>query len=363
MKKIKIKGIIALALAGTLLLGGCGSNNTNKTNNSEEELYTEASSQSEEQISSNDPSSSSDTEESDNSDETIYTIGISQLGEHAALDDARKGFEDGLKELGVNIKVDYQNAQGDIPTSLSIAEKFVRDDVDLIYTIATAAAQTAKQSTSDIPILFSAVTDPVKAEIVKDWKDVGGNVTGTSDEAPIESQLQMFKEIDSTIKTIGILYNTNETNSEVQIEEIKKLAPGQGLEIVTVGVTNVNELPQAIESLLNKVDALYNLSDNLIASSVELVSKKLLEKNMISVSAEETQVRGGILITNGLSYYELGKQTAQMAKEILVDKKDISTIPVGKAEKTLTTVNDQTLEALKLDRNIPLLKDATKVGK
>lgn len=333
MKKIKMKSIITLALVGTLLLGGCSSNKDLQSNS-----------------------------ESNNSGEKVYTIGISQLAEHPALDDARQGFEDGLKELGVNVKVDYQNAQGDIPTSLSIAEKLVRDDVDLIYTIATQAAQSAKQATSDIPILFSAVTDPVKAEIVQDWKNVGANITGTSDEAPIESQLEMFKIIDPTIKTIGILYNTNEENSKIQIEEIKKLAPEQELEVVTVGVTNVNELPQAIDSLLNKVDALYNLSDNLIASSVELVSKKLIENNMISVSAEETQVRGGILITNGLSYYELGKQTAQMAKEILVDKKDISTIPVGIAEKTLTTVNEKTLKALNLDETIPLLKDATKVG-
>ena len=292
----------------------------------------------------------------------VFRIGISQLAEHPALDDARRGFEDGLKELGVNAEIDYQNAQGDIPTSLTIAQKFAKDQMDLIYAIATPAAQSAKQATRDIPILFSAVTDPVKAEIVQDWENVSGNVTGTSDKAPVETQLKMFKEIDPSIETIGILYNTNEANSEVQIEEVKALAPNEGLEIVTVGVNNINDLPQAIDSLFKKVDALYCLTDNMIASSVELVTKKLNDYKMVSVSAEESQVGGGILITNGLSYYELGKQTAKMAKEILVDGKDISSIPVGLAEKTVTTVNEKTLKALGLDENLQIFKDAIKVG-
>ncbi|NBI08386.1 ABC transporter substrate-binding protein, partial [Senegalia massiliensis] len=219
------------------------------------------------------------------------------------------------------------------------------------------AAQSAKQVTSDIPVLFSAVTDPVKSQIVNTWEDVGGNVTGTSDKAPIESQLKMFKQIDDSIKTIGILYSTSEANSEIQIDEVKKLAPNEDLDVVTVGVNNVNEIPQAIDSLLSKVDAIYTPSDNLIASSIELVSTKLIEKQMISVSAEGAHVDNGTLITNGLSYYELGKQTAKMAKEILLDGKSPSEIPVGIAEKTITTVNVDTLEKLGLDKNLDIFKD------
>lgn len=292
-----------------------------------------------------------------------YTIGIVQLAEHPALDDARRGFEDGLKELGINAKVDYQNAQGDIPTTVAMSQKFVGDDVDLIYAIATSAAQSAKQVSGDIPVLFSAVTDPVEAEIVADWDKVGGNVTGTSDMAPTAEQLKMFKELDPSIETIGVLYNTSESNSKVQLEEVERLAPDAGLEVRAVGVNNINDIAQAIDSLLAKVDALYVLSDNLVASSVELVTHKLIENNMISVCAEESQVGGGILITNGLSYYELGKQTAQMAKEILVDKVAVSDIPVGTAEKTIVTVNENSMKALGLDENLPLLKDAVRVGK
>ena len=324
-----MKKLLAILLASMVLLSGCTTKSSNTSG----------------------------------SGETLYKIGIVQLAEHPALDDARRGFEDGLKELGVNAEIDYKNAQGDIPTTVTISQKFANDKSDLIYAIATPAAQSAKQAAGDIPLLFSAVTDPVKSGLVDDWVKVGVNVTGTSDlvEQTAE-QLRMFKVIDPSIKKIGIIYNTNESNSEIQIEEVKRVASSEGLEIITMGVSNVNELPQTLESLIKKVDALYNISDNLVANSVELVSNKLLEHNMISISAEESQVTGGILITNGLSYYELGKQTAKMAKQILVDGLDIKEIPVGLAEKTSTTVNIKTLKALGLDENLPLFKDATKVG-
>ena len=302
------------------------------------------------------------TDETEVKDE--YVIGISQFAEHPALDDARRGFEDGLEELGVNAKIEFQNAQGDIPTSTTIAQKLVKDEVDLIYAIATPAAQAAKQSTEDIPVLFSAVTDPVEAEIVTDWEKPGANITGTSDMAEeTKTQLEMFKELDPSIEKIGILFNTSEANSESQIKIVEELAPDQGLEVLTMGVSNVNEMAQSIDSLLKKVDALYVISDNMVASSIELVSNKLIENEMLSVSAEESQVGGGILITNGLSYYELGKQTARMAKEILVDGKDPSSIPVEKAEKTSVVVNENTLDALKLDKDLDLFKDAKMVGK
>lgn len=292
-----------------------------------------------------------------------FVIGINQIAEHPALDDARRGFEDGLKELGVKAKIEVKNAQGDIPTLTTISQKFASDKVDLIYAIGTQTAQATKQVTSEIPVLFSAVTDPVKAKIVKDWDDVGGNVTGTSDIADTETQLKMFKEIDPSIEKIGIIFNTSEANSEVQIQTVKELAPAEGLEVITTGISSVNEMAQSLDSLLNKVDALYILSDNMVASSIDLVANKLIEKEMISVSAEESQVGGGILITDGLSYYELGKQTARMAKEILVDKKSPSSMQVERAEKTNIIVNEKTLDSLKLDKTIILFKDAQMIGK
>lgn len=190
MAKRKWLNMTALAVTGLLALGGC------KTQTAEKEDGT-------------------------------FKIGIAQLADHPALDAAREGFEEGLKELGVNAKIDYKNAQGEVPTSLSIAQKFVKDDADLIYAIATPAAQSAKQATQEIPVLFSAVTDPVESEIVQDWEEPGENVTGTSDQAPVKEQLEMFKEIDPSIETIGILFNTDESNSQIQIDEVKKLAPSR----------------------------------------------------------------------------------------------------------------------------------------
>lgn len=289
-------------------------------------------------------------------------IGINQLMEHPALDDVRAGFEDEIKEGGLDLKIDYKNAQGDIPNTVSIAQKFVKDKVDLILAIGTPAAQSTKQTTDQIPILFSAVTDGVASGLVESNEKPGGNITGTSDMASVKSQLELFKQIDPTIKKIGIIYNTGESNSLVQIEEVEKYADDLQLEIITTGVNKINDVPQSLDYILSQVDAMYLLSDNMIASSVSLVSKKLLEKNMISVSAEESQVQGGILITDGLSYYELGRQTGKMALDILKDKKSPSQMPVGFSTNRDIKINKNTFETLKLNKNMDFLKDSIYIG-
>lgn len=296
-------------------------------------------------------------------DKKAITIGISQLAEHPALDEARRGFEDGLKELGIEADIEYQNAQGDIPTSLSIAQKFVKDGVDLIFAIATSAAQSAKQATDEIPIVFSAVTDPVEAELVKSMDSPGGNITGTSDESPMDRQLKLFKEIDSSIKKVGIVFNTSEPNSQVQVKKAKELAATLGLEIVEVGINTINDIPQAVDSIIKKVDAIYTITDNMVASAINVVAEKAIENNMITVGAEESHVTGSILITDGISYYELGKQSAKIAKEILIDGKSPSVIPVETAVNTKKVYNEETLNALGLDINNEVFKDAEKIAK
>jgi len=296
-------------------------------------------------------------------DKKAITIGISQLAEHPALDAARRGFEDGLKELGIEADIEYQNAQGDIPTSLSIAQKFVKDGVDLIFAIATSAAQSAKQATDEIPIVFSAVTDPVEAELVKSMDSPGENVTGTSDESPMDKQLKLFKEIDSSIKRVGIVFNTSEPNSQVQVKKAKELAATLGLEIVEVGINTINDIPQAVDSIIKKVDAIYTITDNMVASAINVVAEKAIENNMITVGAEESHVTGSILITDGISHYELGKQSAKIAKEILIDRKSPSVIPVETAVNTKKVYNEETLNALGLDINNEVFKDAEKIAK
>lgn len=327
IKKKIIKLVLGLVL-GTIFLSGCAGNSGSNSNGSESEK--------------------------------TFEIGISQLAEHPALDDARLGFEDGLEELGINAKIDFKNAQGDIPTSNTIAEKFSKDDVDLIYTIATPAVQAAKQTTDSIPILFSAVTDPIEAGLVSSEGDSDSNITGTSDEAPIERQLKLFKELDPSIEKIGIVFNTSEPNSEVQVKRAKEIAPEFDLEIVESGISNINDLPQTMDSLIKNVDALYTIADNMVASGINIISEKALENKMVTVGAEDAHVKGGILITDGLSYYELGKQTASMAKKILVDGESPSSISFEKAKNTTKVFNEKTMDTLGIDIKNEAFKDAEK---
>lgn len=305
---------------------------------------------------------STGTNDSDIASSTkTYTIGISQLAEHPALDDARKGFEDGLKELGVEAEIFYQNAQGDIPNTVGIAQKFVSDKVDLIFAIATPAAQSAKQATTDIPIIFSAVTDPVIAELVNSMEAPGGNVTGTSDASPMDKQLQLFKDLNPDIKRVGIIFNTSESNSQVQVDMAKEIASGLGMEIVEVGISTINDIPQAVDSIIKKVDGIYTITDNMVASAINVVSEKAMAKGIITVGAEDSHVKGGILITDGISYYELGKQSARMAKEVLVDGKKPADIAAEVSANTKKVYNPKTREALGIDENHLVFKDADKI--
>ena len=279
-----------------------------------------------------------------------FKIGISQFAEHPALDDVRRGFEDELKSLGVEADITYKNSQGDTGVAGVIAQKFVSDKSDLIFGIATVSAQAAKQSTDRIPVLFSAVTDPVNSQLVKTMDKVGGNVTGTTDATPMEKQLELFKKINPEIKRIGIIYNTSESNSEIQVANAKEIGAKLGLEIRAVGVNNINDIPQAVNSLVSKVDGFYTITDNIVASAINLISMASNERGLVTVGAEEAHVKGGILLTDGLSYYELGRQTGRMAKEILVDGKKPEDMPVETLANTTKVVNEKTMKKLKLNK-------------
>jgi len=291
--------------------------------------------------------------------EKAFEIGISQFAEHPALDAVRQGFEDELKELGVNVNIDYKNSQGDTGTASMIAQKFVADKKDLIFAIATPSAQAAKQATDSIPVLFSAVTDPVSAQLVDSFEKVGGNLTGTSDAAPVDKQMKLFKELKPEIKKVAIIYNTSEANSEIQIAKAKEVGEELGIEIVPVGVNNINDIPQAVNSVVRKVDGFYTITDNIVASAINLISKAAIKNKKIAIAAEEAHVQGGILMTDGLSYYEIGRQTGVMAKKILVDKVSTEDIPVEVSKNTKKVVNRKTLKSLKLAEDSPAFSGAT----
>ncbi|HBM80078.1 MAG TPA: ABC transporter substrate-binding protein [Clostridiaceae bacterium] len=292
-------------------------------------------------------------------------IGIMQIIEHEALDAARKGFIDALASKnfkdGENIEIDYQNAQGDAPTAQTIAQNFVSGKKDIILAIATPTAQAAYNATKDIPILITAVTDPVKSGLAKSWDKPGTNVTGTSDAAPVQKQFELLKKLVPNSKKVGVLYNTSETNSELQVNDVKAISPKFGLEVVPVGITSTNDIPQALDSLLSKVDVLYIPTDNMIVSAMPIISARCIEEKMPIIGAEEGTVNKGALATEGIDYYKLGFQTGLVAVDVINGEKP-SDIPITTLKDAQLIINEDT--ASKLGINIPDdLKEGAKIVK
>lgn len=251
------------------------------------------------------------------------TIGIAQFAEHGSLDNCREGFLAGLAEEGYveneNLKVIYENAQADGGTAAQISTNFVAKKVDLIAAIATPMAQSAYGTAKkkNIPVIYTAVTDPVLAEFAKEDGTPAGEVTGTSDKLPVEQQLQMIRSILPEAKKIGILYSTSEVNSISAIKEYKEKAADYGFEIITSGISAPADIPLATDNLLSKVDCLSNLTDNTVVSSLPTILDKAGKKGIPVFGSEIEQVRIGCLAAMGLNYYELGVKTGKMAAKVL----------------------------------------------
>lgn len=265
------------------------------------------------------PQDSADAAGSDSS----YTIGIGQFAEHGSLDNCREGFLAGLAEEGIeegkNLTVLFENAQADGGTASQIATNFAAKKVDLICGIATPMAQSAYSVAmkSDIPVIFTAVTDPVAAELAKEDGTAVGEITGTSDKLPMEKQLEMIRAILPEAETIGILYTTSEVNSESAIGEYKSAAPDYGFTIVESGISASADIPLAADALLEKVDCITNLTDNTVVASLPVILDKASKKNIPVFGSEIEQVRIGCLAAMGLDYIDLGKQTGHMAAKVL----------------------------------------------
>jgi len=331
-----MKKLLSLIMASTLLLAGCssagGNSTTGKQDNKPAQQEAEATGKK-------------------------YKIGITQISEHPALDSARNGFINQLKADGIDAEIVYKNAQGDMSTATTIVQNLMDEKVDLIYAISTPSAQAAKQVTSEVPIIFSAVTDP-KASGIE-----GANITGVSDKTPIDEQLSLFKKLDPNIKKIGIIYSTSETNSKIQVEEAKGLVSKHGLELVEVGINNINDMSQAVDALIGKSDAIYVITDNLVAKSIDLLTSKANEAKKIVVLGyvDSSESSKNILLSNGVSYEDFGKTAADMAKKILKDKVKPSEIPVAYPDKTYNTVSMKVVKELNLDENNEIIKGATKI--
>lgn len=311
--------------------------------------------------------SSGNKETSSKEKEKIVKIGIIQLVEHPSLDGAREGFIAALKEAGYeegkNLKIDYQNAQGDVNNNMSIAQNLVADKNDVILAIATASAQAAAQSTKDIPILFTAITDPVGAKLVESLEKPGGNVTGTSDTHPdaIKNTITAIKTFIPNAKKVGMIYNSGEPNSVVNVENAKKVIEELGLEAVETTVTASSEVKQAAESLVERADVFYIPKDNTVVSALESVITVANEKKIPTFVGEGDSVKRGTFASYGFEYHDLGYTTGKMAVEILNGKKP-SEIPVGFPENLELFINKKAAEQEGITLTEEMLKDARIVG-
>ena len=266
-------------------------------------------------------------------------VGITQIVEHPALNKAKQGFKDALKEAGIDVEYDEKNANGEVATANLIANTLVSSKPDLIYAIATTTTQAVAQATNDIPVVFSAITDPESAGVLKE------NVTGVSDRVNIKQQLELMKKLNPNAKKVGVIFNSSEQNSMVQVNDLKTAASELGMEVVATGVTQASEIPQASETLIGEVDMIYTPTDNLVASLINLITEKAIAAKKIVFGAEAAHVEGGALITQGVDYYELGKRAGQMAVEILKGKKP-SEIKFETIELNDIVINENTLNAL-----------------
>ena len=275
-------------------------------------------------------------------EEKKVNLGVIQIVEHPALDAARQGFLDLLAEKGYkegeNLIVDYKNAQNDQSVLQTIADEFVREKKDLILAIATPSAQAMAGKTRDIPILITAVTDPVAAKLVNSLDKPGTNVTGTTDMNPIKEQLQLIKDCVPTVKKVGVIYNSSEVNSQVQVDICKQVAPELGLEIVEAPITSMNEVMQGAQSLVGKVDAVYVPTDNTVVAAIASVVQ-VCEKNKLPLFAGEANtVENGAIGTYGIDYYKLGRQTGEMALRVLQGEKP-QDMPIESQKELTLTLN------------------------
>lgn len=243
----------------------------------------------------------------DTAGSVTYSIGALQFVQHPALDAATEGFKSALADAGLDVEYDDQNAQGEVPNTNTIASTFAGADLDLVFTVATPAAQAAAQAITDTPVLFTAVTDAEAAGLVDSNDAPGGNVTGTSDLNPVADQIALLAEIAPNAETIGIVYSSGEVNSEVQVELAKEAADELGLTIEEATVANSAEVQQATQSL-GDVDAIYVPTDNTVVSGIAALVQ-VAEQNQIPViSGDSGPVEGGAIATLGIDYTKLGYQ-------------------------------------------------------
>lgn len=294
----------------------------------------------------------------------LKSIGIIQLAEHDALDSTRKGFIDGLAKEGFkdgeNIKITYKNAQGEKSSVETIANKLVNDKSDLIFAIATPAAQAVAQKTQDIPIVVSAVTDPAYAKLVKSNENPGTNVTGTSDLTPVADQIKLLKEMIPNAQKVAILYANDEDNSRLQADLAKKAIEAEGMKWQDATVSDLSQIQQVVQSLVGKVDAIYIPTDNTIAEGMTTVSMITNKNGIPTIVGERALVVKGGLATKGVDYYQLGYSAGLQAAKILRNEAKPANMPIEymSEDQLELVINQSVADQLKIDIPKALLEKA-----
>lgn len=295
-----------------------------------------------------------------------YEIGISQFVEHPSLDLAREGFVDQLAEEGFiegeNLKIDIQNSQADFATAQTIAQRFKQNKVDLVLAIATPSAQTAANILKEVPVLITAVTDPVEAGIVQSLEKPGANITGTTDINPVAKQLELIKSFLPELKNIGILYNPGEINSTVQVKLAQEKADKMGVKLREATVNNSSEVSLAVSSLVDNVDAIYVPTDNIIVSAMPTVLQIAHNRNVPVFASENNSVEQGAVATLGIDYYQLGKQTGAMAARIL-NGSNPTDMAVESSKELKLYINKKSAAQIKLRIPEDLLESADTIFK
>lgn len=264
-----------------------------------------------------------------NPDEKVFQIGIVQLAEHPALDEATRGFKEFLTEkLGDKVQFNVQNAQGEQTNCTTIVNQFVSSKVDLIMANATNAVKAAREATSDIPIVGTSVTDYVFSGLVASNEAPGANVTGASDMNPVNVQVQLMKTLCPEVKTVGIVINSGEENSAIQAEEAKTAFEAEGFAVKIYSVADTNEIQTVVTAACNEVDAFYEPTDNLIAANVPTMSNITTAAGKPVICGEGGMCESGFLATYAISYYDLGRAAGEQAYNILVNGADPATTPI-----------------------------------
>ncbi|MCX5569819.1 ABC transporter substrate-binding protein [Kaistia nematophila] len=294
------------------------------------------------------------------------TVDVTAIVEHPALDAVRDGVKDALGEagfkVGENLTFNYESAQGNPGTAAQIARQFIGNGPDVIVPISTPSAQAVVSATRDIPIVFSAVTDPVGAQLVKQLQKPGGNVTGLSDLSPVADHVALIKEIIPSVKTIGVLFNPGETNSVTLVELLKKYGAEQGIAVVESPATRSSEVQNAARALSGRVDAIYVPTDNTIVSALESAVAVAVESKLPLFTADTESVSRGAVAALGFNYYDVGKQTGAIVVRILNGEK-AGDIDINVAAGTDLVINPAAAEKIGLTLPKSIIDRATKVIK